>query len=547
MLHAPPVVLNVIESGYVLPLMSEPTPFSGKNQLSAIQNAEFVDQCIAELLSSSCIEELDVAPYICSPLSVVENGLGKKRLVINLRHLNRFLFKRKFKYEDLRIAMLLLQRGDYLFSFDLKSGYHHVDIAQIHQKYLGFSWKNRFFVFTVLPFGLCSACYIFTKLMRPLVRYWWSRGLRAVVYIDDGLCAENGKQPACAASQLVFQTLDQAGFAVQPVKSVREPTQRLTWLGFIIDMALGQIEVPQCKISDVRGKLKFIKQASQVKAKCLASVLGKIMSMSLAFGPVSRLMTRSLYAVLESRQSWCESLQLSSEAIAELDFWSSNLEVYNAQPIWHSPSAVRVVYSDASETGYGGYVVEHGPCVAHGCWELEEASRSSTWRELSAVYRVLLSMAPKLVNARVRWFTDNQNVAHILQVGSRKPDLHAIALKVFDMAVQYQIRLEPEWVPRELNVRADLLSRVVDLDDWYLNPAVFSWLDSLWGPHTVDRFADHNNSQLVRFNSRCWSPGAEAVDAFTVNWSAENNWWCPPIALVSRAIAHAHCAVPVAH
>ena len=116
--------------------------------------------------------------------------------------------------------------------------------------------------------------------------------------------------------------------------------------------------------------------------------------------------------------------------------------------VWFAPpSAVRVVYSDASETGYGGYVVEHGPCVSRGCWELEEAACTSTWRELSAVHMVLLSMAPKLVNAQVCWFTDNQNVAHILQLGSRKPDLHAISLQVFDMAVQYQIRLEPEWIP----------------------------------------------------------------------------------------------------
>ena len=127
------------------------------------------------------------------------------------------------------------------------------------------------------------------------------------------------------------------------------------------------------------------------------------MSMSLAFGPESHFMTHSLYALLESRQSWCKSLQLSSETIAELDFRSSNLELYNAQPIWHSPSAVRVVYSDASETGYGGYVIEHGPCVSRGCWELEKAACTSTWRELSAVYMVLLSMAPKLVNAQVCW------------------------------------------------------------------------------------------------------------------------------------------------
>ena len=94
------------------------------------------------------------------------------------------------------------------------------------------------------------------------------------------------------------------------------------------------------------------------------------------------------------------------------------------------------------------------------------------------MHLVLLSVAQKLVNARVCWFTDYQNVACILQVGSRKPDLHAIALKVFNIAIQYQIHvhLEPEWVSRELNQREDLPSRIVDYDDWSLNPAVFGWL-----------------------------------------------------------------------
>ena len=68
--------------------------------------------------------------------------------------------------------MLLFEKGDFLFSFDLKSGYHHVDIATIHQKYLGFSWQRAYYVFTVLPFGLSTACYMFTKLLRPLVSYW---------------------------------------------------------------------------------------------------------------------------------------------------------------------------------------------------------------------------------------------------------------------------------------------------------------------------------------------------------------------------------------
>ena len=93
-LQAPPAVLKVIESGYVLPLMSEPVPFSGNNHMSAVQNVQFVNESVQQLLCSGCVSEVQTAPVIISPLSVVENAEGKKRLVLNLRHLNKFLFKK---------------------------------------------------------------------------------------------------------------------------------------------------------------------------------------------------------------------------------------------------------------------------------------------------------------------------------------------------------------------------------------------------------------------------------------------------------------------
>ena len=170
----------------------------------------------AVLVTTRCVRVVPEPPLVCSPLSVVENSVGKKRLVINLRHLNRFLWKQKFKYKDLRIAMMLFKRGDYLFSFDLKSGYHHVDIANHHWKYLRFNWEDIHYVFTVLPFGFSTACYIFTKVVHPLVRYWRARGLRILVYLDDGLCAVSGEQSAKEASQLVQHTLSEAGFVSHP-------------------------------------------------------------------------------------------------------------------------------------------------------------------------------------------------------------------------------------------------------------------------------------------------------------------------------------------
>lgn len=47
----------------------------------------------------------------------------------------------KFKYEDMRTALDMVGVGDYILSFSVKSGYHHIDICEEHWQYLGFSWE----------------------------------------------------------------------------------------------------------------------------------------------------------------------------------------------------------------------------------------------------------------------------------------------------------------------------------------------------------------------------------------------------------------------
>lgn len=167
-----------------------------------------------------------------------------------------------------------------------------------------------------------------------------------------------------------------------------------------------------------------------VPARLLASVMGQIISMSLAIGPVAHLRTRALYDVINSRRFWSEKLSLSPLAHDEILFWKSSLPAFNGRPIWFSPGATRVVFSDASSTGYGGFHnrVEVGPDIAHGQWSQYEASLSSTWRELKAVSVVLNSFALKLAGHRLKWFTDNQNVVHIVEAGSKKKHLQVIGI-----------------------------------------------------------------------------------------------------------------------
>ena len=96
-----------------------------------------------------------------------------------------------------------------------------------------------------------------------------------------------------------------------------------------------------------------------------------------------------MYRMINQRRFWNEKLELTTEAKNELEFWLGNLRALNGRPCRWSPSATRVVYSDASDSGYGGYTVELGPLVSYGQCTEEEAQHSSTWRERKAVDRIL--------------------------------------------------------------------------------------------------------------------------------------------------------------
>ena len=319
-----------------------------------------------------------------------------------------------------------------------------MDIHEDCWPYLGFSWgsgpNTRWYAFKVLPFGLASACYVFTKLLRPLVKHWRSMGLCCVVYIDDGICAAKSELKCNAAKDMILSDLDSAGFILSISKCMLDPVQRGDWLGFTLDLRAGSFYVPGEKVSRLQSTIASLNLDRAVHVRALSSVVGQIISMSLAICPVARLRTRACYHIINQRKTWSDSHLLTEDAKAELHFWKECLPLFNGQPIWFESSATRVAYSDASSSGYGGYVVEIGPSISHGHWSPQEAAMSSTWRELRAVFAVLQSFAEKLQGHTVKWFTDNQNVVRIVQVGSKKPHLQEGAMAIFQTC-QYTLGL----------------------------------------------------------------------------------------------------------
>ena len=228
--------------------------------------------------------------------------------------------------------------------------------------------------------------------------------------------------------------------------------------------------------------------------------------------------------------------------------------------------------SDASDTGAGAFVhTRHGDPAASSFLQLLAAAAppglsvtkvvsyarrgleffcplpaallgaSSTLRELYGIAALIATVAPLLRGGRFRVFLDNLGCVFILggvvpeaaigglawgeyvTGGSPDPELQRLALQLFENQLAGGFSLQAVWQPRELNVRADYLSRVAAMlhHAYRLRPALFRWLNKRRGQHSIDHFASVETCQPLappfrgRFCSQCYHPAAVWTDAFS--------------------------------
>ena len=545
------LVLSWVLQGF--PLMWSTGPpqqtFWGKNHQSALDNSEFVSNTIQDLLRAGTIQCQESRPFMTCPLGVVEQK-GKFRLIWDGREVNKHLHVPEFRYESLRQVPGWLRPDDFMFTLDLKSGYHHMDIRESDWQYLGFEWQGIFYTFTQLPFGLASACWAFTKLMREVMRTWRKQGWRCSGYIDDQLHAHQEASVLKTRRTSILSLLESLGFCVNCKNSMLgEPLKRVRHLGMLVDTSLGVFIVPDVKRARLLDNVKSALSCRRMKVRSLASIKGQLLSMSWAFGPVARLYTRAIGFVIESRRSWNSHVSLSEDAKGELDFWTKCFDRFNGtRAMWEPTHVHSIVFCDAAGKsdkylgGWGAWTfVNTRMTQARGNWGARLSAMGSTPQELQAVLNALQSFnSPAgLRHQVVCVITDSLNCANIIKSGSAKAEnSYAIACEIFWYCIAEDITLQAEWRPREENVLADELSKLQDRDDWMVNRAVFKRLASAGGPFDVDLFASHTNHLVPQYYSKFCTPTTSGVDAFRYSWGLKC-WANPPFCILLKVLRHA--------
>ena len=133
---------------------------------------------------------------------------------------------------------------------------------------------------------------------------------------------------------------------------------------------------------------------------------------------------------------------------------------------------------------------------------------------------------------------DNQGVSSVVHKGSMCYDLNLCATNILQICLEKNIQLSIDWVPRDSNIEADALSKIIDSDDWSIQDHIFHLLNVRHGPFTLDAFASNITTHVPKFYSKFWCHGTAGVDAFAYTWRGENCWVVPPPKPVPLTIKH---------
>ena len=179
----------------------------------------------------------------------------------------------------------LLKKGDFLVKIDLKDAYLTVPIWKNHQKYLRFLWKGSMLEFGCLPFGLATAPRVFTKLMKPVVGALRQRGIRLIIYLDDLLIMAETHDQALHHAASTLNLLEGLGFLVNYQKSQLLPSQKIEFLGFLIDSNTMTLQLPVEKLRKIRKKCQELLAQTTVSVRELSKFLGLLTSSIQAIFP----------------------------------------------------------------------------------------------------------------------------------------------------------------------------------------------------------------------------------------------------------------------
>ena len=205
---------------------------------------------------------------------------------------------------------------------------------------------------------------------------------------------------------------------------------------------------------------------------------------------------------LQESQSFEGSVTLSQEALMELEWWSTKMNLVNGYP------GARYDHGD------GCIYTGVGSCL-QGCSNSgSESEEITNYLELLAATFAVKTFTKDNQNVQVHLCMDNRTVVFYgnRMRGTRSPVLSELAIHL------WQWCLERNTIPVSRisdNCMGDEESRVIQSSaEWQLHQGAFQLIMTTFGSCTVDLFASRLNAQLKHFVSWRPDPNTIGTDAY---------------------------------
>ena len=533
-------VLNCVK-GQFIDFSTQPTRNLGpKRKTFNISDSLVIEAEIQKLLDKGVIvpTQHERGEYI-SPIFVANKKDGSYRMILNLKRFNQHVEYQHFKMDSVWTAIRLITPNCYMASIDLKDAYYSVPIAKPHQKYLKFEWNNMLYKFTCFPNGLAFCPRKFTKLMKPVFATLRQLGHLSSGYIDDSWLM-GPVWDDCAKNVIdTVKLLDTLGFVVHPEKSVFIPTQKLVFLGFILDSVSMMVYLTPEKALKLKQAAMDLFNCKNPTIREVAKVLGLIVSSfpGVAYGPLHyRYLERDKTTALKtSKWNFDAKMCLSSQAKEELMWWIDSIESAS-NPITRGDVDITIT-SDALKQGWGAATSDSS---TGGLWTAEEATEHINFLEMLAVLFALKSFRTLTHGKHVKVMVDNTTTeSTINQMGtSHSPKLNKLTRDIWDWCIEQHIWLTMARIPGCDNVEADKESRTFRrCTEWCLKKTLFTnACAKLSVTPDIDLFASRINYQITPYVSYRADPAALAINAFHMSWQHHLFYAFPPFSLITRVL-----------
>lgn len=458
-------VLSWLANGLQVKFEVEPPRVRFPPTKSQEQHSEFVHE---EVLKHIKDGSFDVATTryaaIINPIIVEDNG-KKLRMCVDTRFPNAFLPAPKFKNETIDIVVTsLLKKNDLMVTTDISKAYYCIPLHESVRKYFCFEHASLIICPKILIFGLNEAPFFFNKILRQVVRFCRSIGIRMSAYFDDLIWFAISQKEADILVPILKEIMTNLGWLLNE-KARLTPTRQAEHLGWLINSESMTLHRSQSKIEEVKGMIEAIIKETTTNLLNLASIAGKLQASRLAI-PAAGLWTSDLYKCISrhSRQSWADRpIEIDRRAKKELEFWRKNVVRLNQQGTQITHEMVQATLTcDASDKGWGAVFTEAGVMkTLAGHLSETDKQKSSTFRELVGVREALKQITTDRPQSRIKVYLDSQAGVYIIQKGySRTTEINDLLKKMWLENDKKGTQLEIQWIPRSENKQADYLSRL---------------------------------------------------------------------------------------